>query len=145
MGHSCQPRSVCLFLAALTSILRVVGPDAVAADPTDLAVYSYDASLAAGRPEAVVFPETTEQVAAVVRLARAAGLPVVPRGFGTNLSGGSVPAQGGIVVCLTRMNRILEIRPERRRSATSSRPTRPARRPPPSAATWPKTPEAPTA
>jgi len=102
--------------ATLADLRRVVGPDAVAADPTDLAVYSYDASLAAGRPEAVVFPETTEQVAAVVRLARAAGLPVVPRGFGTNLSGGSVPAQGGIVVCLTRMNRILEIRPERRRA-----------------------------
>ncbi|MDI3340398.1 MAG: FAD-linked oxidase C-terminal domain-containing protein [Sphaerobacter sp.] len=91
----------------------VVGAGGVVADPSELVVYEYDASdeAIAGRhrPDFVVLPETTEQVAAVVRLAREYGLPVTPRGAGTGLAGGAIAARGGIMVVLTRMNRILEI------------------------------------
>ena len=61
------------------------------------------------RPEVVVLPETTEEVAGVLRLAHAHGLPVTPRGAGTGLSGGALPVFAGIVLSLKRMNRILEI------------------------------------
>jgi glycolate oxidase len=94
---------------------EIVGPSAVFHDAGDLLVYEYDGSVdgavETARPSAVVLPTTTEQVAAVVRLANEAGLPVVPRGAGTGLSGGAVAQTGGIVVALTRMDRILEIDP----------------------------------
>ena len=60
-------------------------------------------------PEVVVFPRDATEVSAVMRLAHREGMAVTPRGAGTNLSGGTVPLQGGIVVVLTRMNRVLEI------------------------------------
>jgi glycolate oxidase len=61
------------------------------------------------RPRIVVLPATTEEVAACVRLAREAGLPIVPRGAGTGLSGGALPVEGGIVIGTSRMTRILEV------------------------------------
>ena len=60
-------------------------------------------------PEAVVFPGSAAEVAAIVRLANEHRFPVVPRGAGTGRSGGSVPIEGGVVIVLTRLNRILEI------------------------------------
>ena len=60
-------------------------------------------------PEAVVFPGSAAEVAAIVRLANEHRFPVVPRGAGTGRSGGSVPIAGGVVLVLTRLNRILEI------------------------------------
>jgi len=98
----------------LNQLRHIVGKANVAAGRTDAEVYSYDASLAIGIPDAVVFPASTDEVAAVVRAANGACVPVIPRGFGTNLSGGSVASRGGVVVCLTRMNRILSLEPERR-------------------------------
>jgi glycolate oxidase subunit GlcD len=77
----------------------------------DTEVYSYDGSLAIAAPEAIVFPADTAQTAAVMRSAHSAGVPVVPRGFGTNLSGGTIAPQGGVVLALTRLNRILAIKP----------------------------------
>jgi glycolate oxidase len=82
--------------------------------PEDLLAYEYDATIERGYPGAVVFPATTEEVAACVRIANAHGVPVVPRGSGTGLAGGAVPALGGVVVALTRMNRILELNPRDR-------------------------------
>jgi glycolate oxidase len=61
------------------------------------------------RPRIVVLPDTTEQVADVVRLACSLGLPIVARGAGTGLSGGALPIEGGIVIGLSRMNRILNV------------------------------------
>ena len=88
----------------------VVGRPYVLHRADDVSVYEQDALMVArGRPDAVVLPESAEQVAAVVRIAREAGLPVVPRGAGTGLAGGAIPVRGGIVVALTRMTRILEI------------------------------------
>ncbi len=98
----------------VNNLRRIVGAGNVHAGRTDAEVYSYDASLAIGIPDVIVFPGTTEEVAAVVRAAGAACVPVIPRGFGTNLSGGSIAPRGGIVVALTRMNRILSLEPERR-------------------------------
>ena len=61
--------------------------------PEDLLVYEYDATIERGLPDAVVLPETTEQVASAVRIARAHGLPVTARGAGTGLSGGAIPCE----------------------------------------------------
>src|SRR5512133_1994735 len=97
---------------------RIVGPGGVFHAPADLLVYEYDGSVdgavETARPAAVVLPKTTEQVAAIVRLANEADLPVTPRGAGTGLSGGAVAQRGGIVVALTRMDRIVEIDPAER-------------------------------
>ena len=76
--------------------------------PEDLAVYEYDATIERARPDVVVFPSTAEDVAAAVRIAVQHDVPVVPRGSGTGLSGGAVPILGGVLIVLTRMNRILD-------------------------------------
>ena len=68
--------------------------------------YAYDATAEKHTPAAVVFPGSAAQVAAVVRAAGRHGVPVVPRGAGTNVSGGTTPHLGGIVLNLTRLNRI---------------------------------------
>jgi len=94
---------------------RIVGEEGVFNSETDLAVYGYDASLFSARPEAVVLPRSTEEVSAVLRFAHQEKIPVVARGSGTNLSGGSIPARGGIVLHFSRMNRILEIDLENQR------------------------------
>ena len=59
--------------------------------PEDLIAYEYDATIDRARPDAVVFPNTADEVAAVVRAANEHGVPVIPRGSGTGLSGGAVP------------------------------------------------------
>ena len=93
---------------------RIAGAQNVLFVPEDLLVYEYDATIERGLPDAVVLPATTQEVAAVVRLAAERQIPIVPRGSGTGLSGGSVPSQGGIALVLTRMNRILELDPVNR-------------------------------
>ena len=98
----------------LAELKRIVGAEHVASGRADAEVYRYDGSLATATPDAVVFPADTHETAAVVRLATSAGVPFVPRGFGTNLSGGSIAARGGLIVALTRMNRITKINPEGR-------------------------------
>jgi glycolate dehydrogenase FAD-linked subunit len=86
-----------------------LGAEAVLYRPEDLMLYEYDAGLAKGTPEIVVLPQTTEQVSMIVRMAAQASVPVVPRGAGTGLSGGSIPRKGGIVMVFSRMRKILEI------------------------------------
>jgi glycolate oxidase len=78
--------------------------------PSELAVYDCDAfSLDRNPPEAVVFPQSTDQVAAVVKICNQHGTAIVPRGAGTGLAGGCLPAGRCVVLSLTRMNRVLEI------------------------------------
>ncbi len=84
--------------------------------PEDLAVYAFDAYSQTGPPAAVVLPRTTRDVAAVVKIAKACGEAVVPRGAGTGLCGGAVPARGGVVLSFARMNKILEIDVRNRRA-----------------------------
>lgn len=93
----------------LRALERAVGRDKVIWRPEEVIAFEYDGTIEKARPQAVVFPSNAEQVARVVRIALDAGLPVVPRGAGTGLSGGAVAALGGVVVALTRMNRILEL------------------------------------
>ncbi len=97
------------FSAVLKKLQKIVGADAVLARRDDLLLYEYDGGFAKGTPEAVVFPQSTGHVAAIMRLATEAGIAVVPRGAGTGLSGGAVPCHEAIVLATARMNRILEL------------------------------------
>src|SRR3989338_4279951 len=88
----------------------IVGSGAVLSDPDELLVYEADGlTLFRALADFVVFPTSAEHVASVVRLANREGVPFVARGAGTGLSGGCLPAEGGIVVSLMRMNRVLEV------------------------------------
>ncbi|MDI6890440.1 MAG: FAD-linked oxidase C-terminal domain-containing protein [Thermodesulfovibrionales bacterium] len=80
--------------------------------PEDLICYSFDASGLEASPSAVIWPENTEDVVRVMRYAFDNGIPVVPRGAGTGMTGGAVPSKGAIILSLEKMNRILEIDPE---------------------------------
>jgi glycolate oxidase len=87
----------------------LVGERGVLWTEYDLMLYEYDGSIDKHRPTAVVFPTSAQQVSAVVKLCASRGIPYTARGAGTGLSGGAIPAQGGVLVSLARMNRILEI------------------------------------
>ena len=91
------------------ALIGLLGKRRVRTRPHELHLYEYDASLDRGRPDAVVFPKTTAEVADVVRIANAFGVPFVARGSGTNLSGGSVLASGGIVIETAGMDRIVSM------------------------------------
>jgi len=94
-------------IAELTSLL---GPDRVLTAKEDLLPYAFDGTAALRRmPRAVVFPRDAREVSAILKLARAHRAPVVTRGSGTGLSGGSVPVEGAIVLCLVKLDRILEL------------------------------------
>lgn len=93
----------------ITRLKEIVDPDYVLSSEMDLVLYGYDASLVRGKPDAVVLPDSTEEVSKIVALAHNQGIPIVARGSGTNLSGGTIPTKGGIVIHFSRMNRILEI------------------------------------
>jgi glycolate oxidase len=95
----------------IKELTAVVGPDHVLTTPEDRWTYAYDATDLAQMPDLVVFPGSAAEIAAIVKLANEHRFPVTPRGAGTGRSGGAVPIQGGVVLVLTRMNRILEIRP----------------------------------
>lgn len=96
----------------LRELARIVGKERVQASPEDLLCYSYDGTFVACRPDVMVKPVSTEQVARVLEFAYREGIPVHPRGAGTGLSGGSVPRGGGIALVMTAMNNIYEINPE---------------------------------
>ena len=97
--------------AELTAALRdVLGDAAVLTAESDRAVYECDGFVIdKNRPDVVVFPRSSEQVAAIVRLCNEHNVVYVPRGAGTSLAGGCLPVGGGVMVVLTRMKDILEI------------------------------------
>lgn len=95
--------------ALLQQLKQIVGPEGVLTRDRDLMAYEYDATVEKFLPEAVVFASSTQEVAAVLRLTYQNKVPVVPRGAGTNLSGGTLPVKGGIVLELSRMTRVLTI------------------------------------
>lgn len=89
---------------------KIVGKQAVLTTKEDLATYSYDGTTTwSYAPEVVVFPTSTAQISEIMKLANDNRIAVTPRGSGTNISGGSVPTRGGIVLCTTKMNRILDV------------------------------------
>ncbi len=87
----------------------IVGDTYLLLEKEDVIVYEQDGSIFQVMPEVVVVPSNVEQVAAVVKAAKQANVPIVPRGSGTGLAGGAVPAEGGIIVSLARLNKILKI------------------------------------
>src|SRR5438874_13177353 len=91
-------------------IEQVVGPGGIITAPEQLLTYESDA-LSGYRvtPRLVVLPASTEQASAVVRLCSERGVPIVPRGSGTGLSGGALPVEGGVVMGLSRMRDVLEL------------------------------------
>lgn len=93
----------------LAEISALVGSDQITTRHEDLHCYSYDGTAAPHLPEAVVLPETTEQVSGIMQLASRYAFPVTPRGAGSGMTGGVVPLQGGLVMAMTRMNRIIEV------------------------------------
>jgi glycolate dehydrogenase FAD-linked subunit len=91
-------------------LAAIVGQEHTLSDRESLAVYGYDSTPELeSRPGAVVLPGTSEEIARVVTLCSNAGVPVTPRGSGTNLSGGSIDFTGGVVLQTSRLNRIVEI------------------------------------
>jgi glycolate oxidase len=96
--------------AFLAGLRRIVGDAGVLQDPFDLLTYECD-GLAHLRqtPAAVVLPTTAADVQAIVKLCARAGVPFVARGHGTGLSGGALPVAGGIVIALSRLNRVLQV------------------------------------
>jgi glycolate oxidase len=95
--------------AILNDLEAIVGPENLLTSPEDLVCYSYDGTFAECRPDAIASPDTTDQVSAILALASREGIPIVPRGMASGLAAGTVPFGGGLVLNLTRMNRILEI------------------------------------
>src|SRR4030043_2294200 len=95
-------------------MIEIVGADHFTDQLEELVPYSYDASMNVHRPDAAVWPETAEQVLAIVKFANEYKIPVIPRGAGTSLSGGVVPIRGGVIIDLSKMNRILEVSIENR-------------------------------
>ncbi|MGH9200634.1 MAG: FAD-binding oxidoreductase [Vicinamibacterales bacterium] len=98
----------------MRELQRVIGKKWVLHAPEDLLVYEYDATIERGLPDAVVLPDSVEQVAAAVRIGREHGVSVTARGAGTGLSGGAIPCEGGIVIVTARMNRIIQMDVENR-------------------------------
>src|SRR5438552_9417703 len=87
-----------------------LGPGAVVSDPSEVLVYECDgSSLRRAMPSAVVFPRGRDEVALVVTECARRSVPFLARGAGTGLSGGALALEGGVIVALNRMNRILSI------------------------------------
>ncbi|HIE26190.1 TPA: FAD-binding protein [Candidatus Poribacteria bacterium] len=93
----------------ITELKNIVGEGNVLTSTLERILYEYDASVDRALPDAVIFPTTTEHVSQIVKTANREKIPFVARGSGTNLSGGSVPIRGGIVIELSKMNQILEL------------------------------------
>lgn len=95
---------------------KILGDEAVLHRAYDLRLYEYDGSVDKHLPEVVVFPRTAAQVAAIVSYCNRERLYYTARGAGTGLSGGAIPARGGVLIAFTRMNKILEIDAENLRA-----------------------------
>jgi glycolate oxidase len=92
----------------------IVGEGRYFDNEEDLLLYSYDAFMVQGQPEAALLPVSTEEISRIMKVASRERIPVTARGAGTNLAGGSVPTRGGIVLVFTKMTKILEISKENR-------------------------------
>jgi glycolate oxidase len=91
---------------------QIVGEDDIRDDPADLYIYGSDASVHEAMPWVVVRPKTIEEVQGIMRYANAELIPVITRGSASSTSGHTVPIDGGIVMDLKGMNKILEVRPQ---------------------------------
>ncbi len=90
---------------------KILGPSGLLTEKADVICYGFDSSGYERFPSFVVLPETIEQVSKVVALCNDLGVPVTPRGAGSATTGATVPEEGGVVICFSRMNRIIKIDP----------------------------------
>lgn len=97
-----------------SALKTIVGDDRVLTDPGDCLPYGYDNSRMQALPDAVIFPTEESQVVELVRLCNEHNTPLIARGKGTGTTGATVPTQGGVVLSMERMNRIIEIDPDNR-------------------------------
>jgi glycolate oxidase len=96
--------------ALVNPLVRLLGPARVLAARAELLVYEFDGYvIEKNSPDVAVFPETTDEVVAIVKLCNQHDVPFLPRGAGTSLAGGCLPVGGGVMIVLTRMRKILEI------------------------------------
>ncbi len=93
----------------LSEITQIVGSERIFAEHAECLCYSRDMSVHQGIPDAVVFPDSTGEIAAIMRVAHRTKTPVTARGAGTSVTGAVLPVQGGLLLDLHRMERILEI------------------------------------
>jgi glycolate oxidase len=94
----------------LHQLADIVGSSNLLTSPEERIAYSYDATaMLARQPDAIVFAETAEQIAGILKLANSASFKVVPRGSGTNLSGGTIPTENCVVLVTVKMDKILEL------------------------------------
>jgi len=98
--------------SVIQGIRNIVGKENVAEDKETRICYSYDATNLRYLPDLIVYPFNREQISAILKLANEARFPVIPRGAGTGFTGGTLPVEGGVVLVLTKMNRVLQIDPE---------------------------------
>lgn len=99
------------------ALFSIVGKENVIHGEHELLVYECDAyTLEKNLPNVVVLPRSTDEVAKIVKLCAQHKLPIIPRGAGTSLSGSVLAVTGGVMICLSRMNRILEIDSRNRRA-----------------------------
>ena len=93
----------------IDEIIKIVGKENALTSLEERKCYSYDARTDGAIPDLVVFPSSANEVSQILILANKLHFPVIPRGQGSGLTGGSVPVKGGVVLTFTRMNKILEI------------------------------------
>ena len=93
-------------MTLIEELVALLGSEGVRHHPLDLVVFAKDSGVTKGRVIAAVLPKTAQEVAAIVRIARRHDTPIVPRGAGTGLAGGAVPASPGLLVVLTRLNEV---------------------------------------
>lgn len=101
-------------------LIKIVGPKGVFHTNEEILVYEYDASFDRHAPDAVVIPQTTAQISQIAQVAARYNIPLVARGAGTGLSGGALPREGGILVVLTRMNKIKAVDYRNRRAVVDA-------------------------
>jgi len=93
----------------LNGLSRIVGRENISTSKEDLICYSYDATNRPFLPDAVLFPENPSQISLILKMANFEGIPIIPRGAGSGTVGGALAVEGGIVLSLERMNRILKV------------------------------------
>ncbi len=95
--------------AAVDALRAVVGDEWFLDQPEDIATYSYDGFLPEFAPDAVLVPESAEQISQIMKIANRERINIIPRGAGTNICGSSVAREGGVIMAFHRLNKILEI------------------------------------
>ncbi|MDY5872739.1 MAG: FAD-binding oxidoreductase [Candidatus Methanomethylophilaceae archaeon] len=93
----------------IEKIEGIVGKEGYSTNTAEIYTYGFDASIFHNTPDIVIQPKSTEQVSEIMKIANAERIPIVPRGAGTGLCGSAVPIKGGIVLDMSRMNKVIEV------------------------------------